>query len=206
MVAGADRAELRLRELRELALWREVGSPDLLEHRVVDPLLRRHTHAERDPAHDLAHDRVDAAERVEVGAGEIGEYGLVAAADVVADTRGRHEALVGHGAADRLRVARVMVSAEDAELGIARLQAPLELLQAPRVHGAEGLDRAHHAPRDEIVVEDTGKGKRHRAGSNRRSARCRRVPNRSATVPCIAGGPREGSNLCARVRSPVLYR
>ena len=36
-----------------------------------------------------------------------------------------------------------MVGAEHAELGVARLHAPLELLQAPLVDGAKGLDRAH---------------------------------------------------------------
>ena len=49
VVARADRAELRLGQLRELPLRREVGVADLVEHRVVDPLLRRHAHAERDP-------------------------------------------------------------------------------------------------------------------------------------------------------------
>ena len=66
VVARADGAELRLGELRELALRREVGVADLVEHRVVDALLRGHAHAERDPPRDLAHDDLDAAERVEV--------------------------------------------------------------------------------------------------------------------------------------------
>ena len=57
VVARADRAELRLGQLRELALRREVRVADLVEHRVVDALLRRDTHAERDPPRDLAHDR-----------------------------------------------------------------------------------------------------------------------------------------------------
>ena len=46
---------------------------------------------------------------------------------------------------------------------------------------------------------------RHRAESNRRSALCRRAPRRSATVSSrVDRGLREGSNLCARVRSPLL--
>src|SRR5207244_991615 len=85
VVARADGAELRLRELRELALRRELGLPDGVEHRVVGPLGRRHAHAEGDPADDLAHDLLDAAERVQVAAAELGASGLVAAADVVAD-------------------------------------------------------------------------------------------------------------------------
>ena len=67
VVARADRAELRLRELHELALRVEVGLEDLLQHGMVGPLLGRHPHAERDPADDLPHDRLDAAEHVEVG-------------------------------------------------------------------------------------------------------------------------------------------
>ena len=55
--------------------------------------------------------------------------GLVAAADVVADARRRDVALVGDAAADRLAVARVVVGAEHAELGVAGLHAPLELLR-----------------------------------------------------------------------------
>jgi len=102
VVARADRAELRRRELDELALRREVGSTDLVEHRMVHALLRGHAHAERVPARDLAHDRLDAAERVEVVAREVRARRLVAAADVVADTRRRDEALVRDAAADRL--------------------------------------------------------------------------------------------------------
>jgi len=52
-------------------------------------------------------------------------------------------AFVGDPAADRLRVARVVVGAEHAELGVARLHATLQLLQAPDVDEAERLDGAH---------------------------------------------------------------
>ena len=79
-------------------------------------------------------------------------------------------------AADRLAVARVVVGAEHAELGVARLHAPLELLQAPLVDGPERLDRGHLRPPCPLC------DKKHRADSNRRHARCRRVPRRSATV------------------------
>ena len=143
VVARADRAELRLRELRELALRREVRVADRVEHRVVGALLRRHAHAERDAARDLAHQRLDAAERVEVAAREVGAHRLVAAADVVADARRRDVALVGDAAADRLAVARVMVGAEHAEVGVAGLHAALELLEAALVDRAERLDLAH---------------------------------------------------------------
>ncbi len=199
VVARADRAELRLRQLRELALRREVGAADLVEHRVVDPLLRRHAHAERDPAGDLAHDQLDAAERVEIASRQLGARGLVAAADVVADARGRDVALVGDAAADRLRVARVMVGAEHAELGVARLHAPLELLEAPLVDGAEGLDRAHLLPPFILTA-------RHRADSNRRSALCRRAPRPSATVSRACEAPERIRTSVDRVRSPALFR
>ena len=46
----------------------------------VDPLLGGHAHAERDPARDLAHDRLDAAVGVEVVTRELGQRGLVSAA------------------------------------------------------------------------------------------------------------------------------
>ena len=51
-------------ELRELPLRCEVGLPDLLEHRMVDPLPCRDAHAEGDPARDLIHDPLDSAEGV----------------------------------------------------------------------------------------------------------------------------------------------
>ena len=81
-----------------------------------------------------------AAELVEASARQLRSRGLVAAADVVADTRRRHEPLVGDAAADGLRVAGVVVGAEDAERGVTRLHAALELLEAALVHVAERLD------------------------------------------------------------------
>src|ERR671925_523605 len=82
---------------------------------------------------------------VEIRPHEPGPRGLISAANVIAHTRRRHVALVGDAAADRLRVAGVVVGAEHAELGVARLHAPLQLLQAPLVDGAERLD-AHGVP------------------------------------------------------------
>jgi hypothetical protein len=88
VVARADRAELRLGQLRQLALGSEVRVSDLVQHRMIDAIRRRHAHTERDRARDLAHHRLDAAERVEVGAGQLRLRRLVAAADVVADADG----------------------------------------------------------------------------------------------------------------------
>src|ERR671919_500031 len=53
VVAGADRAELRLGELRQLPLRAEARPTDAVENGVVDPLRGRHAHAERDAAGDL---------------------------------------------------------------------------------------------------------------------------------------------------------
>src|SRR5262249_7920381 len=68
---------------------------------------------------------------------------LVSAADVVAHAGRRDVALVGDRAADRLAVPRVVIGAEHAELGVACGHAALQLPEAPLIHGAEGLDRAH---------------------------------------------------------------
>src|SRR5207247_3506364 len=65
------------------------------------------------------------------------------ATDVVADSGRRDVTLVSDAAADRLAVARMVVCAENAERGVARLHAPLELLQAALVDRTERLDRAH---------------------------------------------------------------
>src|SRR6266511_6068190 len=119
-----------------------------IEHRMVGPLLRGNAHAERDPTRDFAHDRLGAAERVEISPGQLRAGGLVTAADVVTHAGGRHVALVSDATADRLRVARVMIGAEDAELGVACLHATLELLEASLVHCAEGLDLHRSIARD----------------------------------------------------------
>jgi hypothetical protein len=79
VVAGADRTELVGGRLRELALRLELRVLDLVQHRVIDALARGHTHSERNPARDLAHDPLDASERVEIGARELGARCLVAA-------------------------------------------------------------------------------------------------------------------------------
>ena len=60
---------------------------------MMDPLDRRYAHAERHATRDLPHHAPYAAQRVEVGAGELGAYGLVAA--VVHRNASRHEGLGG---------------------------------------------------------------------------------------------------------------
>src|SRR5918999_4300004 len=106
---------------------------------------------------DTAEVRVDAAEAPAVEAAHrvCGRHGLDRAdeavrrphagpgreaADVEPNARRRDVALVRDAAADRLRVARVVVGAEDAVLGFARLHAALQLLEAALVDGAERLD------------------------------------------------------------------
>ena len=159
VVARADRTQLRLRQLGELALRRELCRADLVEHPVVDPLGRRNAHAKRDPPRDLTHDPLDAAQRLEIAARELRLHRLVAAADVVSHAGRGQVALVGDRAADRLAVARVMIGAQHAELGIARGHAALELLEAARVHVTEGLDRPHSlAPLQLLMLQETPGG------------------------------------------------
>jgi hypothetical protein len=62
------------------------------------------------------------------------------AADVIANARRRDVALVGNPAADRLRVARVVVGAENSVVRVPCLHAALQLLEAPLIHIAKGLD------------------------------------------------------------------
>ena len=143
VVAGADGAELRLASCASFRCgaksavrivsstgWSArsgAGTPMPNEiRRVISP-----------------HHRLDAAERVEVGARQVGLRRLVAAADVVADTRRRDVALVGDAAADRLGVARVVVGAQHAELGVARRHAALQLREAALRPRGRSLDRAH---------------------------------------------------------------
>jgi hypothetical protein len=92
---------------------------------VIDPLARGHSHAERHSLGDLSHDQLDASEVVEVLAGQFGADGLVTAADVVADPRQRHIALIGNRAADRLAVARVVVGTQHAVLRVTGIHAAL---------------------------------------------------------------------------------
>ena len=140
VVAGSYRAELRLGEPGELPLRGELRVADALQHRMVGALPGGDAHAEGDPPRDLRHQPLDAAEHVEVGAGQLGTSGLVAAADVEADAGRRDMALVGDAAADRLRVAGVVVCAEHAELGATGLHAAAELGEASLVDGSERLD------------------------------------------------------------------
>src|SRR5918999_2852501 len=106
---------------------------------------------------DSAAVRIDAAEAPAVEAADsvCGRHGLDRADETVRrphagpgpeatyvepNARRRDVALVRDAAADRLRVARVVVGAEDAVLGFARLHAALQLLEAALVDGAERLD------------------------------------------------------------------
>jgi hypothetical protein len=54
----------------------------------------------------ITHDRLDAAEDLEIAPHELRARSLVAAADVGADARGRDVTLVGDAATDRLRAKR----------------------------------------------------------------------------------------------------
>src|SRR3954465_10125136 len=91
----------------------------------VSPLPRRHAHSERDPALDLRHHPLDPAGSGEIADRQRGPHGLVAAADVVANTGRGDVPLVRDATADRLRIAGVVVGAEDAVFCISYLHAPL---------------------------------------------------------------------------------
>ncbi len=117
VIAGADRPELICRELPEIALRHEVGVSNGVEHRVIDRLVVRAAHPERDPRDDLVHDGRDG----NVVGAEVCPHRLVPAADVVADSGRRDVVAVGDDAADRLRVADVRIRAEGRGDRIARL-------------------------------------------------------------------------------------
>src|SRR4029079_5049475 len=125
---------------------------------------------------------LDAAERAEIADRQVGPDLLVSPADVVADPARRHVALVGDAAADRLAVARVVVGAQDAVVGVARGHAALELVEAALIHVAERLDLAHRALLS-IVVEDTGRDRtavtRFAAACLTARPRCRESLNRN---------------------------
>src|ERR671935_3299242 len=122
-----------------MALRSERRLADLVEDGMVDAFTGCHPDAEADAPGDLAHHCRD----VDVLGDQRRGDRLVAAADVEADAGGRDVALVGDRAADRLRVARVMVGTEDAEVRVARVHAPLELVERPLVDRAERPDLAH---------------------------------------------------------------
>ena len=213
VVAGADRAELLLGELRELALRLEVGLANSVEHGMIGALLRRHAHAERDPADDLAHHGLD----LDFGRLQIRPHGLVAAPDVVADARRRDVPLVGDAAADRLAVARVVVGAEDAELRVAGRHAPLQLLEAPLIDAAERLDPTHgRLPVLSRTKAEAGRRRgptsavpqrvrsSRRAGRRSRCARRSRCPSSSsctarpepARIRCSRSSSRRSASSC----------
>ena len=100
MVAGADRAELVARHLREPALRAEVRLEDRVEHRVVDRLGVVAPDAEGDALADVVHDARQVG--TDVVDAQIGAHGLVSAADVVADSARRDVVGVREHPADRL--------------------------------------------------------------------------------------------------------
>jgi hypothetical protein len=125
VVAAADRAELLRGQVEQRALEADRRLADLVEHRMVGALLVRDADAERDPREDLVH---EARHVVATSGSQVGQHGLVAAADVVADA-GRGDVLaVGDRAADRLRVAVVAVRAQHAARALLRLDAARELV------------------------------------------------------------------------------
>src|SRR5262249_50824137 len=96
-----------------------------------------------------------------------------------------------------LAVARVMVGAQDAELGIARGHAALELLEAARIDVAEGLHVAHR------FLLSLSTEQRHRADPNRRRRALQAHAYRSATCRVVRARqePRQRRRTRARRRA-----
>src|SRR5262249_37033645 len=96
-------------EQRPLVRHRTVR--DRVEHRsLADWLVVLPTDAEGDRVPDLVHDVAD----IEIGCFQVGADGAVPASDVIANARRHHNGLRGEDAADRHRVALVMIRAEHA--------------------------------------------------------------------------------------------
>src|SRR5438045_2113555 len=137
VVAAADRAELVARELRQLALRRELSVLDHVENRVVDAPAARASDAERDLARDLVHHN----RHVDVGGPQRRACRLVAAPDVEPDSARGDVMLIRGGAADRHRVTDVVVRAQHAVVRFD--EAALELLERARLGLSEDLDLRH---------------------------------------------------------------
>jgi hypothetical protein len=102
---------------------------------ILDAVVVLLSHAERDGAPDLIH----GSRHIDVGRPERCLHGAIAAADVVADTRGHHDLIGRHHAANRHRIALVMIGAQHAAAGLARrVEATLELLERGRLNLAKG--------------------------------------------------------------------
>jgi hypothetical protein len=125
VVAAAHGSKLRSCEIEQRPLVRHRTVRDRVEHRSLpDRLVVLPTDAEGDRVPDLVHDVAD----VEIGCGQVGADGAVPAADVIPNARRHHNGLRREDAADRHRVAFVMVRAEHAARFItAFLETSLEL-------------------------------------------------------------------------------
>ena len=110
VVAGPHRAELRGRQLLELADTGRAPGLGVVEQRMLDPLGILAADPERDHARDVVDDRPDAVgDRRPL---DVEPRRHVAAGDVEADAGDRDVLRIGHDPADRLRVAEVAVGAQ----------------------------------------------------------------------------------------------
>src|SRR4051812_13841473 len=149
MVAGADGAELFRGRVKERALRLEGGVADLVDDGMVDRLVVLAADAEADAIHDRVHDHRDVV--AQVGDKDVGADGLVAAADVEADSAGADVVAIGDDATDGLRVANVPVGADGGRDRVAGGRAPSELLDRARINVATDRDgRRRHRPHDRI--------------------------------------------------------
>ena len=133
-----------------------------VEHRVIGPLRRRHAHAERDPPRDLAHDRLDAAERIEVGPRQLGPRQPCCrsrcrsrrpTATRSPRTRYRRRSAGCSPGGGRRRGRRTSASPASMQRS--------QLRETARVDLAERLDRAHRLllSHQWIVWQDTGRSR-----------------------------------------------
>src|SRR5687768_11193019 len=108
MIAATHGAELCARVRQLLALLDDGAVGNRVEHRMIgDALLVLAPHAERDGTPDLIY----RPRHVDVGSLDRRLHRAVPAADVVANARGHHYPVGRHYAADRHRVALVMIGA-----------------------------------------------------------------------------------------------
>ena len=124
-------AELPARVRQLLALPRNRTVSDRIEYRMIrNTLAVLASDAERDGAPDLVHGFRD----IDVGGLDRRLHGAVAATDVVADPGRNHHPVGRHHAADRHRIALVMIGAQHAAARLARhVEAPFQLLERSRL-------------------------------------------------------------------------
>ncbi len=141
VVAGPHGAELRGRQLLELADAGRAPGFGVVEQRILDPLGVLAPDPERDRARDVVDDRPDPVGDRRLGDVEPRRH--IAAGDVEADAGDRDVLRIGHDPADRLRVAEVAVGAQHRSRRRADRGAARQLRDRARVVLAEDAGGRH---------------------------------------------------------------